>query len=170
MENKKTKASTAKSTKKPVSKTTTIKKDNTMWYIIITALACVVLSVFIGGMNKVPYEFTNINTNDLKNLYAKTESSIVYIGRPTCGYCEKYAPILKKVAYKNDLKISYLNLDNLSDDEKNQLLAMDPYFKTDWGTPLIVIVGNNKIEEAKITGAQDESTTVEFFKTNKFIK
>lgn len=163
----KKKTNTTKSNKKIVAS----KKDNTKWYIIVTAIACVALSIIISNKNNVDYEFTNIKTAEFKTLYASKDRHIVYIGRPTCSYCVKYAPVLKKVAYNNDLEVNYLDLDTLTADEQNEFLAVDKYLKDgQWGTPLVVIVGNNKIEEAKINGAQDEAATIEFFKTNKLIQ
>jgi len=102
---------------------------------------------------------------DLKD--GKT-SSVVYIGRPTCGFCTVASPILEHVAFKNNITINYVNTDEISDNEAIDLLHSDEYFKDGYGTPLVLIVKNNKIV-AKFEGLTTIKGYTDFFKENGII-
>ena len=161
--------------KAPVKKTPAPAKQksglNTTWLVIITVIVCVGFSILISNANKpIDFEFNNINVAKFTELYKGTEPAIVYIGRPTCSYCEKYNPILKKVAKENDLEVNYLNLDTFAEKDYNDFVEIDAYLKTQWGTPLVIVVGNNKIEEAKINGYVEEAATIDYLKSTGFIK
>ena len=141
-----------------------------MWIVAITVVICVALSIFISGGDNTKYEFNNIDVAKFVELYKGEEKSIVYIGRPTCSYCVEFYPILGRVADENELLVNYLDLDTQTEAQMKALLESDEYFKTNWGTPLTIVVSNSKIEDAKINGKVDKKTTEDFFKQMGFIK
>jgi len=144
-------------------------KISTAWLVAITAIAII---LFVTISNPKTYEFKNINTTDFVNLYNSSERSIIYIGTPTCSYCQKFEPVLKDIADEYDLDINYYNLANVSDDkEMAKFSAIDSYFtEEEWGTPLVVITDNQKLDTKKLNGYHEKSETVDYFKETGFIK
>ena len=114
-------------------------------------------------------EFSSINVSELVDIYKGEESKIVLIARPTCHYCQIAEPILHNIAYKYDLDINYLNTDDFTEDDEKTFEEIDELFSQGIGTPLLLIVGNNKINDT-VDGLTDTSHYISFFKENGFIK
>lgn len=113
-------------------------------------------------------ELPEIKVDEYLEKYRGVEKQIILIARPTCAYCKIAEPIIQNVAYENDLIISYLNTDNFSGDDDKKLIESDEYFKEGFGTPLLLIVKEEKIID-KVDGLTDKEHYVEFFKNNGFI-
>ena len=92
-------------------------------------------------------DLNEIGINEYLSLKKSDENySVIYIGRPTCSHCMVQLPIMKHMVYKYGVTINYLNTDNLDEDGYSKLQSSDDYFSEGWGTPLILVVKNNKIE------------------------
>lgn len=113
-------------------------------------------------------EHTEIDIDKYLALKEGSELSIIYIARPTCGFCVKQGPELKNVAYLYNLNINYLNTDELDQDGFNKLIASDSYFSEGFGTPLTLLVKDNKIVD-KAEGYRTKDELITFFKTNNLI-
>lgn len=109
-----------------------------------------------------------IVVSDYLELYKADSNSLVLLSRPTCEYCKLATPILENIIYETGVKINYINVDNLSDDDKSELIASDSYFEQGFGTPLIMVVGNNSIVD-KIEGLTTMDGYKSFFKQYGFI-
>ena len=80
------------------------------------------------------------------------EKSIIYVARPTCSYCVKETPIIKRLGAEYNLKIYYLNTQNFYS-STTQNYTEDGYkfinsaeqYKDGFGTPNTIIVQNGKI-------------------------
>lgn len=92
------------------------------------------------------------------NYYYGPATLIVFVGRPTCPYCEITKPIISKIAKDYDLVIKYLNTDNLSDDDKAKFVQHNEMFNEGYGTPLLLVIGNGEIK----TYAEGLNDTVHF--------
>ena len=114
-------------------------------------------------------EFTEINVDEYLNKYNGNEKTLVLIARPTCHYCQIAEPIIHNLAYKYDLTINYLNTDNFYDDDKQKFMESDEFFENGFGTPMLLIVSEGKINDM-VDGVTDTSNYIEFLKRNKFIK
>lgn len=114
-------------------------------------------------------EFTEINIDEYLNKYNGEEKSIVFIGRPTCHYCQIADPILHNIAYNYDININYLNTDNFQDGDSQKLVESDEFFSEGFGTPLLLVVSNGQIN-SKVDGLTDMNHYIEFLKENEFIK
>ena len=62
--------------------------------------------------------FDEIVTSDLKNI---TEKRIVMIGRNTCGWCARFAPILAQAEKDFNIDIMYLDLLKMTSDDEAAL-------------------------------------------------
>jgi len=112
--------------------------------------------------------YVSIGINDHLNYKANDEKKIIYIARPTCSACERQNPILKEVVKKYNLEVNYLNTDSLTKDEHSMLISSDEYFNEGYGTPLLLVVANNKIVDYN-EGLTQEEDLITFFKNNGFI-
>lgn len=114
-------------------------------------------------------KLTEIDISKYLDLYAGSEKSLVLIARPTCSYCQVAEPIIRNVAYKYDIDVNYLNTDELSESDEQELVSSDDYFSAGYGTPLLLVVSDKKIVD-KVDGLTDSIGYKEFFTKNGFIK
>ena len=114
-------------------------------------------------------EFKEINVSEYIEMYNGNEKQLVVVGRPTCSYCTIAIPIIKNIAYKYDLNINYLNVDNFEGDDQQTFINSDKQFEEGFGTPMLLAVSNGKINDM-VDGLTDNSHYVKFFKKHGFIK
>ena len=107
-------------------------------------------------------ELEEIDIDTYLNYYNGPATLIVFVGRPTCPYCEITKPIISKIAKDYNLVIKYLNTDNLSDDGKAKFVQHNEMFNEGYGTPLILIVGNGEIKTS-LEGLTDTEHFLQFF-------
>ena len=112
-----------------------------------------------------------INVGDYMNLLnTEGEASLVWVARPTCGYCELTTPVIQKLIKDYSIYINYLNTDEFSEDDNNTFIKSDEEkFKEGYGTPMLLLVGDGKILDF-VDGATDTAHYIEFLKTYKFIE
>ncbi len=114
-------------------------------------------------------ELSEINLEEYINFYNGEEPILVFIARPTCGYCQIAEPIIKHLVYEYDIDMKYLNTDEFSEEDQAKFIQSDEKFNDGFGTPMLVLIGNNKIIDM-IDGLSDTAHYIDFFKTNKIIK
>ena len=114
-------------------------------------------------------EFTEINVDKYLEYIAGSEAKIILFARPTCQYCQIAEPILKVINKVYDLEINYVNTDEFTEDDQKRVLDSDEFFNDGFGTPLLLVVKDNKIVD-KVDGLTDTAHYVEFFTNNGFIK
>jgi len=92
-------------------------------------------------------DFIQITADQYFELMNADSKSFVYIGRPTCGACTSFNPIIQNYMNRTGLDVHYLNTDSLTQDEFASIDASITTYITDesWGTPLLLIVGEEKI-------------------------
>lgn len=105
-------------------------------------------------------DLTNISIDQYLDLLKDDKYAIIYIGRPTCSHCHNQEPIMRYMVYKYGVTVNYLNTDELDSEGQNKLQKSNDYFQSGWGTPLILIVKDNKIVD-KFEG----ETSIEDLKT-----
>ena len=123
------------------------------------------------NMTEEVRDVTNISYNNYKELLKGKDTSIIYIGRPGCSYCQKQLPIVKQILSSYDIVINYLNTDNLSSEELNELISGYDAFNggENFGTPTFLIVGNNKVLDG-IIGYTERDNLVDLFSKYNIIK
>ena len=114
-------------------------------------------------------EFTQIDVDKYLEYYKGEENTLILIARPTCHYCQIAEPIIQNIAYKYDININYLNTDEFKDDDQEKLVNSDDTFANGFGTPLLLVVSNNKIVDS-VDGLTDNAHYTEFFKKCGYIK
>ena len=111
-----------------------------------------------------------IDAGDYINLMnTEGQASLVWVARPTCGYCQLATPVIQKIIKDYSIYISSLNTDNFSEEDTNLFVNSDERFKEGFGTPMLLLVGDGKILDM-IDGATDTAHYLDFLKTYKFIE
>ena len=110
--------------------------------------------------------FNKVSIDQYLNLIKSSDKQIILIARPTCGYCEKFTPILKQAMEDMNLTINYVNTDNFSSDDWSKFQnSFDYLASNEWGTPLTLIVQNGEIVD-KNNGYVELDAIKEFFTKN----
>lgn len=112
--------------------------------------------------------FNEVSLSEYLNLINSSEKKIVLVARPTCSFCEKFSPILKKAKDDMNLEINYIDTDKFSNDDWTTFSNSLAYLNSEeWGTPLVLIVQKGEVLSVN-NGYVDLSTIKAFFETNGF--
>ncbi len=116
-------------------------------------------------------DLDEIGIDEYLDLLKDDEASIIYVARPTCHYCQEMEPIVRNVVYEYNVKVHYLNTDELDDEGQADFIKSNDYFdeKGGYGTPMLIIVKDNDFVDV-IEGLTDKDTVVNFFKDNGIIE
>lgn len=122
---------------------------------VVAAVLLVVGLAFFASKNYgngKTVEFTNITIDEYLELLKTEEKKIVYVARPSCSFCQKETPILKKIASQHDLEVYYLNTENFYDESIHdytedgyKLINSSEVYKDGIGTPNTLIIQKGKI-------------------------
>ena len=119
---------------------------------------------------------TSIDFDEYKNLISEGLHVIV-IGQTGCSHCTAIKPALNSVGKDYKIKINYLNLTNIEEDDQSKFFDSlktieynDPDFLEDgsFGTPLTLIVENGKVK-SYLSGEKTISQLVREFKKQGLI-
>jgi predicted bacteriocin transport accessory protein len=147
---------------------------------LIGAALILILSFILGEMRAVKVEAVDKNQHavsevktisvaDYLELFKSSEKSIIYIGDPGCGACQQINPVLDSIINQYDVVINFVNLSNLQNEEGEALYNSHEFLRGgEWGIPLILVVSESDIID-KHVGSADETTMINFLKTNGFI-
>ena len=114
-------------------------------------------------------EFVQIDANQYLEMYNGSEKQLVLLARPTCGYCQIAEPIIQKLMHDYNITINYLNTDNFSAEDEQNVIASDKLFESGLGTPMLLLVGDSKIID-NVDGLVDTANYKQFFIKYGFIK
>ncbi len=111
----------------------------------------------------------DISVDDYLELYQSDELSLVLLSKESCSYCKLAIPIIENIIYENNVDINRVDVGDLSSDDTSKLIGSDEYFSQGYGTPLLMVVGNNSIKD-KIEGLTTKDEYKEFFKKYGFME
>lgn len=137
--------------------------------IIVSCIFIVVLIfgfIFINTFNKK--YMSELKYNELMEKVDKKESFILCISQTFCEHCKNFKPKLEHVASNYKLMVYYIDVDLLSDDEKNSLKEKFNYSATP--TTIFVVDGEEKTAATRINGDASEEKILNKFKSNGFVK
>ena len=114
---------------------------------------------------------TMIDFEEYKDILASGEKEVIVFGQTGCTYCEQTKPVLDEIAENDGVKINYLNLTNITEDEYTELMESLDYLKEleSFGTPLTLIVEDNEVI-AHQDGYAEASVFENLFKNNGIIE
>lgn len=101
--------------------------------------------------------------------FESKESHLVYLGRPTCGYCSLLKPYLDTYSKKYHFTFDYINTDNVTKSQLNTILKKFNLSSDTFGTPYLAVVKNGK-KVAEQNGYVPENQLFDFLKEHKFIE
>jgi predicted bacteriocin transport accessory protein len=78
-------------------------------------------------------------------ILEKEGNHIVYLGRPSCSYCQAFEPILKSLDAQYKFGYDYINTDLISSEQVSQILAKLGILETEFGTPYLVFMNGDKV-------------------------
>lgn len=97
--------------------------------------------------------FKEIDINGFMSLYNGPEKSVIYIGRPTCGYCVKFLPSLQRAQSEFGYQTYYYDTDKLTADDYYAIIALNSFLEENFGsTPMVLVVQNGQILSANNDG------------------
>lgn len=148
--------------------------------LIIGLLVVVVLGFFVMKGEKVEpgYELPltlsgeaglhELSYAEYKEKVDNDEEFVVIVERATCSHCVTYMPIAREFAKDEDVPMYYVDTDTFNEDEWNEFLKSNTYFKRNeqWGTPTtIVLAGNEAVDyiEGSTTDDKLEELYEEYF-------
>lgn len=103
-------------------------------------------------------EFEQLTTSELVSKIEKGGTQVVYIGRSTCGYCVKFAPIMKEAQKDLGFKTIYVDLEQVTEDDANKLMAYDSYVEENFGyTPMVLVFKDGKYVDGWVGYAELDS-------------
>jgi predicted bacteriocin transport accessory protein len=132
--------------------------------IIILGVILIIINgnLAIGGSN-------NDASGDWKAALASNEKQLIYLGSPTCSWCNKIRPSLNNLVGKYNIKSTYINMSDIKQSDQNtifQKLDLDP---NNFGTPALIIIEDGKKIDSQI-GYLPEDELYIFFEQNGLIK
>ena len=109
------------------------------------------------GLHEVSY-------TQYEDMVKNGDAFVVVIERTGCSYCQMYMPIMEEVANEQKIAVTYINTDNLSQDEYNKLSTTNKYLKKNqWGTPTTLFMVGDRIVDS-IGGYVEKESIEAFFK------
>lgn len=109
------------------------------------------------GLNEITYK-------EYEDMVSKGDAFVVVIERTGCSYCQMYMPIMEEYAKEKKIAVTYINTDNLTEDEYNKLSTTNKYLKKNsWGTPTTLMMVGDRIVDS-IGGYVEKESIDAFFK------
>lgn len=93
-------------------------------------------------------KFVTVSANEILNDDSK-DSFLLYIGRETCPYCQKFVKELSKVSEKFGKTIYYLDSENVSEDKELQEVGKKFNIKA---VPTLLNITTKNKESSKYSG------------------
>ena len=110
--------------------------------------------------------FNEVTLDEYLDLVKKDEKTIILVARPTCSYCEAFAPILSEAKDDLGLTVNYIDTDKFTQDDWTTFNdSLDYLSENEWGTPLTMIVQNGEVIDTN-NGYVDLDTIKTFFTNN----
>ena len=65
--------------------------------------------------------FETIDKEGLEEAFDSKNKEVIFFGRETCGYCGKFLPILQKAQDEYGIKIKYVDIATISEDDNEDI-------------------------------------------------
>ncbi|MDD3392869.1 MAG: thioredoxin family protein [Bacilli bacterium] len=134
---------------------------------ILTMLLLMIILLITGCSNKLT-TYEEITLDDYKQMIENKETFIFYIGSHNCSHCKLYSVKINDVIEEYQVKVYYLDIADMSDDELSDFQSLVTYS----GTPTTIFVSEGKelTTYNRISGNQSKSVIIEKFKLNGYIE
>ena len=141
--------------------------------IVVAIVAIFTLTFFASNLrkSKEPKSYlVSITYDDYLELLNGDVPSVIFLGHPTCTWCQKYTPVIKSASSTYHTMVYYLNTDTLGEQEYYGVIASSKSLSEEGGiaTPTTLVVANGK-EIDYISGYVETDTVVDLFKRNNLM-
>lgn len=138
------------------------KKTIAILLVICAIAALLPLSMYIKYTNgKKIIDYVN-------ETYKNDKNSLIYIGSSDCSYCTQFNPIIDESSRKYDFEYTYIDILDLTSQQRSDLLNRFNIDEKDFGTPYLVIGSKGEKVSGK-AGYLNADQLVEHLKENEFI-
>ena len=148
-----------------------IAKQNTIIMLIKYVLPIVVALIIFAIFKFVTgtYRMSEIDLNKYTSLVSGNKQSMIFVVSNDCDTCTKTESLLKKMLQGSNIKTYEINIDKLTDEEKDKL--MDTLTETSDGVtaPALLIVKEYNLL-GSFYGPFDEDLVIEFLQENNLVK
>lgn len=110
-----------------------------------------------------------IDYDDYKKMLKSKDTEILVIGQSSCSYCIKAKPIYNQIIADENININYLNITELSEEDKDGFVSSLDYFEGEWGTPLTLIIEDGDVIDSA-NGLLDYDGYVKLFEKTGILK
>ena len=122
-------------------------------------------------------KFDEVDYDGFKELIASKGIHVIYIGRPTCGYCAMFIPTMVEAQEKYGFTTNYFDISRVFNFETNAVVDQNAYDEMSklndfveenfLATPMVLIFKNGKYVDGTL-GYQDINTYSQFLEKNDF--
>lgn len=123
---------------------------------IFIVLFAIAISFLTFAMLNFDNKYKQINFSEYKKLYNSNESFVLFLGSRNCGHCTMFKKTAERIVKEENIKINYLELETLNEEEYAHINAHFPIPST----PTTVVIKNKK-EIARISGAKNFEDSLE---------
>ena len=138
------------------------------WFYFVCVLFCAsILTVTACSKQYTTYEEVSVDT--VFQMLDDKESFILFIGSSTCSHCASFEPKLNQVIKKYQVKVYYLDVNQLTETENAKFNARISYGNS---TPVTVFIKDGEEEGSynRIRGDQDIDMIESMFRKNGYIE
>lgn len=115
--------------------------ENKKLIIVLSIIVLIILGIL--GFSVIENIKSEKMYKEFEEKFNATENALIYIGRPTCGYCNLLTPSLEDMKSRYDFDYVYINIDKINKKYLNKIL--EKLQITSLGTPYLAIVSNGKV-------------------------
>jgi len=103
-----------------------------------------------------------ITYEQYKCLYDSEEPFVLVLAQTTCSYCLAFKPVINEYAEKEDVPVYVIEIDQLSDNDRNAFLSSLSYFDNNnqWGTPLTLGIKDKEVV-ADLSGFTEDEDSID---------
>ena len=156
---------------KKEAKNEEIAKQNTIIMIIKYVLPIVVALIIFAIFKMVTgtYRMSEIDLNKYTSLVSGKKQSMIFVISNDCDTCTKTEDLLKKMLQGSNIKTYEINIDKLTDEEKDKF--MDTLTETSDGmtAPALLMVKEYNLLSS-FYGPFDEDLIIEFLQENNLVE
>lgn len=115
--------------------------------------------------------FTQVTADEFVKAFNSSETSVIYIGRPTCSYCAAFLPALQQAQSDYGYTTLYLDIEKVASSEVSKITQLDEWLNTYYGTtPLVIVVKDGKIQGEGWIGYAEYETFAAYLENLGFTK
>ena len=108
----------------------------------------------------VPKTYKEINFSKLEKMIDNKEDFVLFIGSEECSHCKKFKKTINRVVEEYKIKVYYIDILKLNEEENAFINAHFPYS----GTPTTIVIKDGveyERQRTRIEGAKGYEFTVE---------